>query len=150
MQQMLLAHLAGEGDISASLPDLLEQSMGDNPMAAQVAAALRHRQPETIESVEDIDEIGPPDEDPAVVDVLTRLYGEVEELRTRNRDLADALGACPLCWGEDRRCRRCRGRGCPGGRRPDPILFINYVQPALDRRQPHIDPPLAATQANPI
>ena len=67
-------------------------------------------------------------------DVLERLYAEVEELRLRNRTAAAALGACRRCWGESPDCPVCRGRGRPGGRAPDPVLYHELVEPAVRRR----------------
>src|SRR2546421_5862299 len=47
------------------------------------------------------------------------MFAELKELRSRNADLAAALGACPLCWGKNARCTFCRGRGRPGFSIPD-------------------------------
>ena len=40
----------------------------------------------------------------------------------RLSELAAALGACGLCWGDDPACRGCHGRGRPGMVRPDPEM----------------------------
>lgn len=127
IQQSLLAYLAGETDAVEPLSGLLEQSLEGNPIAAQVIAALRRGQ----EAIEEppVDELA----DPEIADVLNRLYTEVEDLRRRTRTLSHALGACPRCWGDDRSCLRCRGRGRPGGRAPDAHLFDAYVVPAVRR-----------------
>lgn len=131
LQQLLLARLAGEGDDDPPLWDVLEQQVGDNPQLGQVLAAMRRRQ-EAHRQEEGAGLAGEPDPMPA--DVLERLYAEVEELRLRNRTAAAALGACPRCWGEEHDCRVCRGRGRPGGRTPDPVLYHELVEPAVCRR----------------
>lgn len=133
LQQLLLARLAGDADArpELSMADLVGQALGDNPMAPQITAALRRRElarQAEPEQAEDADR-----GDPVVADVLERLYAEVQTLRARNAMLAEALGACPRCWGEDARCARCRGRGRPGGRRPDRLLFTEIVEPAVQR-----------------
>jgi hypothetical protein len=51
-----------------------------------------------------------------------RLTARLEESCDRLADAAAAVGACGLCWGEDPRCRSCRGRGRPGGFAIDPAL----------------------------
>ena len=61
---------------------------------------------------------------------LTASTSPVEE---RLGTLADALGACDLCWGEDDQCRRCRGKGSPGARKPSPEAFAEYVMPVIAR-----------------
>jgi hypothetical protein len=46
--------------------------------------------------------------------------------------LAGALGACE-CWGLQTGCELCRGRGGVGWIRPDPVLFEEFVKPAIAR-----------------
>lgn len=135
LQQMLLARLAGESDgTDRSVADLLEQSLGDDAAAAPLLAALRRR-----EAAAAAEQAAPADDagvgaDPVAADVLERLWTEVEELRLRNRTAAAALGACARCWGDDASCGRCGGRGRPGGRRPDAVLYSELVEPAVRRR----------------
>lgn len=130
---MLLAQISGESmDAPAlSLADLVEQSLGEDPLAVPLASALRKRAAGAVPEPEDHD-TGIV-EDPELADLLARLYGELELLRRRNQTLAEALGACPSCWGEDELCAVCRGRGGPGGRRPQASLFAELVEPALRR-----------------
>lgn len=59
---------------------------------------------------------------------------ELVELHERNEVLADALGACAVCWGRVKHCRDCRGRGQPGWRTPDPDRFDEFVTPAITKR----------------
>jgi hypothetical protein len=121
--QLLLSRLTGgEQATGLSLPDVVEQSLGDDPLAGPLATLLRQRA-EQDDGDDDVD-------DEEVADVLERLYAEVETLRERMRTLADALGACPRCFGEDQLCPVCHGRGRPGGRQPDTALFTELVEPA--------------------
>jgi hypothetical protein len=104
-------------------------------MAAPLAAALRQREARVEADDDDDDVIEGTAADPEVAEVLERLWSELEDLRSRNRLLADALGACARCWGEDELCPVCHGRGRPGGRAPDPSLFAELVEPAWRRGQ---------------
>jgi hypothetical protein len=124
LTRMLLAQLSGASADSISPADIVERSLGDDPIAEQVVAALRQRESQVVEE---------PQDDGEVADVLERLYDELELLRRRSGLLADALGACQRCFGEDDYCPTCHGRGRPGGRRPDPSLFADFVLPAVDR-----------------
>ena len=63
---------------------------------------------------------------------ISRLAAELSAATSHNDELAEALGACPECWGEERECGVCRGRGAPGSRRPPRDLFRRYVAPVLD------------------
>jgi len=58
------------------------------------------------------------------------LMTEVQRLRAHNERLAWALGACPLCWGDDAGCASCGGRGRPGFSMPDRQTFMTHVLPA--------------------
>jgi len=51
--------------------------------------------------------------------------------------LAAALGACTLCWGNEPRCRACRGRGLPGYALPDEALFEELILPAVQLLRAH-------------
>lgn len=57
-----------------------------------------------------------------------RLFAVYRDATERLADLAAALGACGLCWGEDDHCPSCRGRGQPGMIRPDPMLRERLFQ----------------------
>ena len=48
-------------------------------------------------------------------------------------DMALALGACPDCWGQDKRCQNCAGKGKSGFFEPDEALYDQYVRPATEK-----------------
>lgn len=48
---------------------------------------------------------------------------------------ADALGACPECFGTNSRCPECRGRGQPGAFEPDRDLYNEWIRPAVQNHQ---------------
>lgn len=66
---------------------------------------------------------------------VRRLAEELDAALDRLSDLAAVLGACGLCWGEDRECRSCRGRGKPGMFAPEPAtrsrFFAEAAEPAV-------------------
>ena len=57
-----------------------------------------------------------------VTDIARRLHGAHQASARRLSELAAALGACGLCWGEDQSCPGCHGRGRAGMVRPDEAL----------------------------
>lgn len=73
----------------------------------------------------------------AKIDRLTQriadLEADLESAGHFEEDIAVALGACPLCWGEEVQCRSCRGRGKPGYFPHEPELFAYFIQPALSQ-----------------
>ena len=46
-------------------------------------------------------------------------------------EVAEAMGACPHCWGEDSTCNYCRGRGVPGYFQPSQGYFDTYIKPVI-------------------
>jgi hypothetical protein len=62
-----------------------------------------------------------------------RLFEAHRGASERLADLAAALGACGLCWGEDDYCPSCRGRGRPGMVRPDLELRARLLGPPRPR-----------------
>lgn len=61
------------------------------------------------------------------------LLKNLELMIARNDSLADALGACPDCFGEDKHCNNCRGFGRPGYYEVNPAMFARYIQPFLEK-----------------
>jgi hypothetical protein len=83
--------------------------------------------------------------------VAKAMHHELEDQRDINDALAAALGACPLCWGEDDDCRDCAGRGAPGHVMPDRELFERLIQPAARRFKhvQHDDAPAGTDEPTP-
>jgi len=69
----------------------------------------------------------------ALQDEIDRLKGINRILYEQCEHMAAAIGACPLCWGEDSECRECGGRGTPGAFLPNRASFAEFVLPALER-----------------
>lgn len=63
------------------------------------------------------------------------IYEELESLRHVNDTLAEALGACGICWGGNDDCAECEGHGIAGSASPDPRFFKRLIVPALKRVQ---------------
>ena len=62
-----------------------------------------------------------------------RMYAELEVLRERSDAFAAAIGACPVCFGDDPLCEECAGNGRPGAVAPDPDAWRQFVAPAIQR-----------------
>jgi chorismate mutase len=48
-------------------------------------------------------------------------------------EFAEAVGACPHCWGEEPECNYCHGRGTSGYFQPNPEYFNVYIQPLMKK-----------------
>jgi hypothetical protein len=145
----LLARMrAGDSGLPVNVEDLLAQQAQTNPMAAMLAKQMSEqkamRAAQESSSVIDIEastggeeefsENQGEDAGAALSELRENMKGmlsELEQLRERNDMLAAAVGACPLCWGQNLDCRSCRGRGGPGFCMPDEALFEEFVLPAV-------------------
>jgi hypothetical protein len=142
----LLERLLAPGSGAAAIPsatELADQLATDNPQLAILAKVLAQREAALSQAVDRIDAEPAQDDEPpvpaarrvptdALADLLDALYRELEQLRRRNDMLAAALGACYLCWGEDRHCPACHGQGRPRSASPDADAYAHLVAPAAD------------------
>lgn len=117
----LLGALAGEsgGPQADLLIKLLSEQGGsrDDALRAAIREEVLAEQAEAVVALED---------------TARRLFAEREAACARLETLAAALGACPVCFGEDLLCDTCHGAGAPGARAPDPHEFNRLVAPALE------------------
>jgi hypothetical protein len=62
-----------------------------------------------------------------------QMSGSLNYLWKLNNSLAEALGSCSNCWGEDAECNNCHGHGSPGWRQINKRFFNRYVLPGLEK-----------------
>lgn len=62
----------------------------------------------------------------------SNLMIDFRQVSKYNNLLAAALGSCAVCWGEDRDCIYCFGKGSAGWRMKNKKLFKRYVFPGLE------------------
>ena len=149
--QTLLARL-GSGDAAGLSPaDQLAALTSTNPALAPLVSLLQQRlaAPPVIEG--EAEEISEPSPDlqqrtKELARLARKMFAELKVLRVRNDNLAAALGACHLCWGEDPDCPYCNGDGGVGAFVIDFELFDEIVGPALE--QVHGRPGLVRPQRN--
>ncbi|MEO6613372.1 MAG: hypothetical protein ABIT05_14890 [Chitinophagaceae bacterium] len=58
---------------------------------------------------------------------------KLKDLMKLNNSLAEALGSCNSCWGEDTECTVCLGHGSPGWKTINKRMFNLYILPSLER-----------------
>lgn len=144
------------------LAALVQQELSSDPRTAQLVQLLAQREEQLTKELEEqeAEELGRRQEVRQAVelrdetDALHRLVEEMstdlDALRHVLDDVAEALGACPSCWGDDPGCRWCRGRGHPGFMPPDPEAFERLVLPAVrTHANLHRRPPTAIPAAQP-
>ncbi|MGL4964881.1 MAG: hypothetical protein ACRC67_26890 [Inquilinus sp.] len=120
-RKAMLAALAGGGGAQV---DMIMKLIDDQ--SEDASAALRE------ELMAEVRE----EQAAAVADLAAtakRLFEERTACSQRLEDLAAALGACPVCFGDDLLCDTCHGAGRPGARAPGAAEFARYVMPAVER-----------------
>jgi hypothetical protein len=142
----ILARMSPSNPSSAlDIQELLAQQASTNPMAAMLAKHLAEQKANASSSpvidVEASEEAPLSKDQEAAIQTSAELSelrqnvkdmcAELKLLRNRNDELAAAVGACCLCWGQNLECRSCRGRGGPGFCMPDETLFEEFVLPAV-------------------
>jgi hypothetical protein len=61
------------------------------------------------------------------------IMNKLKHLVKLNNSLAEALGSCHSCWGEDPDCDHCSGNGSPGWKNINKRMFNLYVLPSLEK-----------------
>jgi hypothetical protein len=132
---LLQALGSGGGDPTGAILQQLAGGAADDPRLGFIMRLLDQRRAAEAPAQEDGAELSSrrAEDMQRLTDMVERMYGELDKLRARNDELANALGACPNCFGGDLLCRRCGGRGRPGARAPDPAGYDIYVAPVAAR-----------------
>ena len=80
---------------------------------------------------------------------VTQMRKELAAISERSGLLASALGACSACLGGTADCGECHGQGSTGWRMPDPVLFQQFISPAIARlsREFELQMPEKGTEA---
>jgi hypothetical protein len=61
-----------------------------------------------------------------------KVLNNVSHIKKLNASLAEALGSCSICWGEDPSCTSCKGKGIAGWRKINRRYFNIYVLSGLE------------------
>src|SRR5215211_40407 len=61
--------------------------------------------------------------------VIARLQQRITSANVMAHYIADIFGACPTCWGLNRICERCQGKGLPGYTDPNLEELRAWVEP---------------------
>jgi hypothetical protein len=72
--------------------------------------------------------------------IIARLRQEVASANVMAHFIADIFGTCHACWGLNKLCQQCGGKGRPGYANPDLDELRAWVEPALKKGGLHIAP----------
>lgn len=141
--QMLLGNqapdrLAAMGNLSDRLTRIAESDPRLAPLAQRLQERLTGGAANSTTESEDLADpeiLEPPNEERTakLEKAARKMHSELKAIRTRNGMLAEALGACPNCWGDDHECAYCSGQGAIGSFLIDPKVFHDVVGPAVQQ-----------------
>jgi len=72
-----------------------------------------------------------------LIDLVNSLREELEEELEFSQTMAEAIGACPECFGDDELCHYCDGQGVPGYFVPDFIQYNRFISTANKKFTKH-------------
>jgi hypothetical protein len=113
---------------------LMQKMLSERPDLAPFAEMFEKQQAESVDVEDVVKEVEQKHEEQGkrLIAKIRRLEAELDQVLDQNEVLAKALGACDECWGDDKRCPTCRGKGTGGYFLPERELFEKYIKPALD------------------
>ena len=118
-----------DNQLTTALTEQLSRQAGSDPIMAMLLQQMTSTPP--AETDEELTELRSRLE--RATRQVERLRGELAAANAMAAYVARVLGACERCWGMDRFCRGCLGRGQPGSSQPDVGALIDWVSPALQR-----------------
>ena len=65
--------------------------------------------------------------------IIVKLKDQLASADAMANHIAEIFGACEFCWGLNRVCPRCGGKGSPGFRDPKQEELLSWVEPALEK-----------------
>jgi hypothetical protein len=124
--QAMLSHLMGQmGDADPQMAMLRQMMQARTTSVSDAVEGLSEEDRRGLElRLEEAEQ-----ERATALDQARKFHAAYLAASERLADLAAALGACGLCWGEDDDCPGCRGRGHIGMVRPDTELRVRLLGP---------------------
>ena len=121
----------GQLQQSGDLSSALSNQFSDNPLMAALIGSMMSQAQADDEPAEK-----PPEYERILMRAKKIIRALKQELATADemlRYLAEVFGACPICWGQNRLCPGCKGKGSPGSYEPLESELLRWVEPALKR-----------------
>jgi hypothetical protein len=106
---------------------LLQKVLVENPELAQYAELFKQQTSSSDTSDDTKKRLQ------KITSIAKQMKGDLDDALDRLDELAQALGACEECWGDNNRCPTCKGDGQPGFFKPDRELFNQFILPVLNK-----------------
>lgn len=139
MMQLLAERMGLTGEQSEALragnPNLLLANQSADPLMAALVNSMLTRKSEAAEA-----DFGR-DEDHSACErellrakkIIANLKDDLASANTMANYIAEIFGACQFCWGLNKLCPRCNGKGRPGFTNPQQEDLLGWLEPALQK-----------------
>jgi hypothetical protein len=144
LDPLLMQMISNKGNSENSNPllSMLQNQDSLSPKTQMLLQLMSSYHPDNENDLDDVIEIEP---DEILPDIDTQrlrrkiyfLQNELDEALEMIDILAEAIGACPDCFGGKDDCPECHGHGMAGWCKPDPKLFSHFIAPAIRRIKQH-------------
>lgn len=133
LDPLLLQMLGNSNQTSpGALLNLLQSQESLSPRA-QMLLQIMSQQQQADDDEDDVIDIEAGASEQRTHRKIRELQTELDEAREMIDVLAEAIGACPDCFGGDDDCPVCHGHGTAGWQLPERELFAHFIVPAIRR-----------------
>jgi|SRR4029453_1584898 hypothetical protein len=137
MTQLLAQRMGLSGEqydaLRSGNPDPLLTNQVSDPLIAALFSSMLTRKSESAEVSSDTQH------DHSICErelrrakrTIAKLKDNLASADAMANHIADIFGACEFCWGLNKLCPRCGGRGWPGFTEPKQEELLGWIEPAL-------------------
>lgn len=136
----LLLQMLGKNDSAEQtnpLLGMLQNQESLSPKAQMLLQLMSANHSDNEDDSDDVIEVEPDRDTQRLRRKIHLLQNELDEAQEMIDVLAEAIGACPDCFGGFGNCPECHGHGIAGWQKPDPELFSHFIAPAIRRIKQH-------------
>jgi hypothetical protein len=139
MTQLLAQRMGLSGEqydaLRSGNPAPLLGNQGSDPLMAALFSSMLSRKPENVESDSETehDHTQCQRELLRAKKTIAKLKDGLASADTMANHIAEIFGACEFCWGLNKLCPRCGGRGGPGFADPKQEELLGWIEPALQK-----------------
>lgn len=139
LDPLLLQMLGHKGNAEQTNPllGMLQNQESLNPKAQMLLQLMSSNNTNNEVDIDDVIEVEPDRDTQRLRRKIHHLQNELDDAQEMIDVLAEAIGACPDCFGGQDDCPECHGQGMAGWQKPDPKLFSHFIAPAIRRIKQH-------------
>lgn len=132
-----LLEILGNNGNSNPLLSMLQSQDSLSPKAQMLLQLMSSNNTDSETDTDDVIEVEPDKDSQRLHRKIYTLKNELDDAQEMIDVLAEAIGACPDCFGGQDDCHECHGHGTAGWQKPDPKLFSHFIAPAIRRIKQH-------------